>query len=104
MNFFKIILVIVIFISTHLFSQEITVIELHPISEDGEKNINDQETSIDEIIFSESNNNNEIDENIINETETEIINENLDENSIEEDSKKDDKAPKKEEKASAEKK
>ena len=51
MNFFKITLVIFIFISTHLFSQEITVIELHPISEEGGKNINDQATSIDEIIF-----------------------------------------------------
>ena len=43
MNFFKITLVIFIFISTHLFSQEITVIELHPILEEGEKNINDQD-------------------------------------------------------------
>ena len=84
MNFSKITLVIFIFISTHLFSQEITVIELHPISEEVEKNINDQATSVDEIIFSENNQNNEIDENIINETENEIINENLDENSIEE--------------------
>ena len=51
MNFFKIVLVIVFFVSTYLFSQEITVIELHPILEEGEKNISDQETSIDEIIF-----------------------------------------------------
>ena len=55
----------------------ITVIELTSsfMKKNKMKNISDNKKHqiLDEIIFSENNQNNEIDENIINETENEII-------------------------------
>ena len=48
MKFFKITSVIIFFISTNLFSQEITVIELHPFSADEENNLIEENNLVEE--------------------------------------------------------
>ena len=57
MKFFKINLVIIFFLSTNLFSQDMIIIELHPSSADGEVKQNEiqQEELLDDVIFSNEN-------------------------------------------------